>query len=139
MFKNILVPVDLSEKNKRALEIAMEMAQTHKGAVRLLHVIETLADTDFGEIKDFYSRLEKSAWKKLDALTQPYQNQATEISSQVAYGDRTTQILRFAGETGTDLIVMHSHRIRTDNPAQGWGTISYKVGILSQCPVLLVK
>jgi len=38
-----------------------------------------------------------------------------------------------------DLIVLTSHKIDLAHPAEGWGTTSYKVGILCQCPVLLVK
>ena len=42
-------------------------------------------------------------------------------------------------ESGTDLIVLASHTIDLNNPATGWGTLSYQICILSQCPVLLVK
>ncbi len=47
--------------------------------------------------------------------------------------------MRYAVEEGMDLIVLKSHRIDLENPSAGWGTVSYKVGILAQCPVLLVK
>jgi hypothetical protein len=42
-------------------------------------------------------------------------------------------------ESGVELIVLSSHRVDLQNPGAGWGTMSYKVGILSQCPVLIVK
>jgi hypothetical protein len=42
-------------------------------------------------------------------------------------------------EAGIDLIVLNSHRIDLKNPGAGWGTWSYKIGILSQRPVLPVK
>ena len=54
-------------------------------------------------------------------------------------GNRAPEIVRYAGEIGVDLIVLKSHRIDLENPSAGWGTVSYKVGILAQCPVLLVK
>jgi hypothetical protein len=41
-------------------------------------------------------------------------------------------------EAVVDRIVLSSHRIDLQNPSAGWGTVSYKVGILSQCAVLLV-
>jgi universal stress protein A len=58
---------------------------------------------------------------------------------EIIYGSRAPEIVRYAMETGVDLIVLTSHRIDPEDPAVGWGTVSYKVGILSQCPVLLVK
>ena len=42
-------------------------------------------------------------------------------------------------EAETDLIVLGSHTIEPGNAARGWGTTSYKVGLLCRCPVLLVK
>jgi nucleotide-binding universal stress UspA family protein len=58
---------------------------------------------------------------------------------EVVFGHRAPEIVRYAGEGESDLIVLKSHRIDLENPAAGWGTVSYKVGILAQCPVLLVK
>ena len=55
------------------------------------------------------------------------------------YGNRAQEIVRYAMEAGVDLIVLTSHRIDLQDSSAGWGTVSYKVGILSQCPVLLVK
>ena len=34
---------------------------------------------------------------------------------------------------------MSSHKLDPENAAEGWGTISFKVGVLSHCPVMLVK
>jgi hypothetical protein len=40
----------------------------------------------------------------------------------------------------SDLLVMSSHKLPLRRPTtESWGTISYKVGILSRCPILLVK
>jgi nucleotide-binding universal stress UspA family protein len=58
---------------------------------------------------------------------------------EVVFGHRAPEIVRYAAEVGADLIVLTSHRIDLQNPAAGWGTVSYKVGILAQGPVLLVK
>jgi universal stress protein A len=47
--------------------------------------------------------------------------------------------VRFAIANEADLIVLASHRVNPSAVDRDWGTISYKVGILAQCPVLLVK
>ena len=49
------------------------------------------------------------------------------------------EILRTITEQKIDLVVMSSHRLALRHPGENWGTISYKIGILSRCPVLLVK
>jgi hypothetical protein len=34
---------------------------------------------------------------------------------------------------------MGSHKVNPKRRGMGWGTTSYKVGILCRCPILLVK
>ena len=139
MFTNILVPVDFSEDNKKAVDIAFSMARQDNGTLTLLHVIETIDDADFMEIKDFYGQLEKRATAAMDKLMTSLQGDAVTIKQKILFGNRAAQILQFALERKVDLIVLSSHRIDPAEPARGWGTISHKVGILSQCPVMLVK
>ncbi len=139
MFTNILVPADLSKKNERALKIAVGLAELGRGRIHLLHVIQTLADTSFDEMENFYLRLQERAYQDMETLADAHAGSPVPIDQKVVYGNRTQEILRYAEETGIDLIVMNSHRIKPDDPSQGWGTISYKVGILAGCPVMLVK
>ena len=139
MFLNILVPVDFSDKNKQALDIAFELAVQSEGRVRLLHVIEIIADATFNEFEDFYMKLEERARQKMDALITPYQNGDARFEERIVYGSRTQAILDFATDYGIDLIVMSSHQVDPEDPATDWGTISYKVGILAACPIMLVK
>jgi universal stress protein A len=140
MFKNILVPSDLSEKKDKALNIAVKLASHDNGQVYLLHVIETLADTTYDELGDFYKELEKRVHRDMTALTQAFENeQQVNILPQIVFGNRAAMILKAVEAYQIDLIIMKSHRIDPNDPSQGWGTISYKVGILSACPVMLVK
>jgi nucleotide-binding universal stress UspA family protein len=139
MFKNILVPVDLSKKNRKSLDIAVNLALQSDARLFLFHVIETIADTGYSEFSDFYSKLEKRAQRHMDVLMGQYEKRQVKMACKVVLGNRVQEILRFATRNKVDLIVMHSHRINPKNPGESWGTISYKVGILSQCPVMLVK
>ena len=55
MFGNILVPTDLTENSMKALEVAIKMASHEaSGLITLLHVIETIEDTDDEEFQVFY-------------------------------------------------------------------------------------
>ncbi len=139
MFKQILVPTDFSNLNKRALEIGVNMALQGNGRLNLLHVIEVIADTSFEEFKGFYLKLENRAKEAMDKLIEPYSETDVNIDQKIVYGNRTTEILRFTEDQMIDLIIMNSHKINPEGPTQGWGTISYKVGILAHCPVMLVK
>ena len=61
------------------------------------------------------------------------------INITIAFGNRTQEILKHADRRETGLIIMNSHVVDPERPAESWGTISYKVALLSQCPVMLVK
>jgi universal stress protein A len=139
MFQHVLVPTDLSSKNQRTLEIGVKVASLGQGKVTLLHVIELIADTPFEEFEDFYTRLEQKAQQAMEELAAPYPVNEVHLERAIVYGDRAQEILKFAETHDVDLIVVNSHKIEPDAPTQGWGTISYKVGILAQCPVMLVK
>jgi len=139
MFHHILVPVDFTPKNKKALEITLQMAGSKKSSVSLLHVVEVIEDTTFEEFGDFYSGLQKRAEKKMAGLVAFCRNRGVEVIDKIAFGNRVQEILKYADEAGVDLIVMSSHKLHLEEPSRDWGTISYKIGILSQCPVLLVK
>ena len=139
MFQKILVPVDLTDAHQPALEIAARLAQGNDGEVTLLHVVEVIAEMWAAEGRDFYTRLEQRARDHLARLGHSLETNGIPRREEVVFGHRAPEIVRYAAEVGADLIVLKSHRIDLENPSAGWGTVSYKVGILAQCPVLLVK
>jgi len=139
MFYQILVPTDCSDASRRPLDIAVKIASLDGGNVYLLHVIEVIADTTSREFEDFYLKLERKAETDMNGLLSPHQEAQMEIERKIVYGNRGREILRFAEDNKIDLIIMNSHRIEVEDPVQGWGTLSYKIAVLSQCPVMLVK
>jgi nucleotide-binding universal stress UspA family protein len=114
MFRKILVPVDFTRKNLRAVRTAVRLAADRGASVVLLHVIERVDGGDPRGLAGFYRKLEAQARRQM------------------------REIVRAAAES-VDLIVMSSHRLALRQSGEHWGTISHKVGILSRCPVLLVK
>jgi universal stress protein F len=140
MFRKILVPADLSDRNGPAVALATELVGTsNDGKVCLLHVIETIPGFTLEEEQDFYRRLEKAARKHLAALAETPEKSAVPFEARVAYGARARTILGVAKELEADLIVIQSHRVEPGSSAQGFGTLSYQIGIFASCPVLLVK
>jgi universal stress protein A len=139
MFKRILVPTDFSEKSLRPLDIAVNIAEHYCGGVHLFHVVEIIQGATFDECEDFYRRLEKKARAHMGELMESFRDRGVRIEDSVAYGNRAQEILKYAEEHQADLIIMNSHRVDLGRPSEGWGTISYKVGMLCSCPILLVK
>lgn len=138
LFEKILVPVDLTEKNRRAVEVAGELASASGGSVTLLHVIELL-DLPFEEVEDFYRQIEERAAEAMASLASPLESAGVSHAGHVRYGARAEEIVAFASEEGFDLILLSSHRADLDEPAKNWASLSHKVAILAQTPVLLVK
>ena len=137
MFQHVLVPVDLTDRNRRALDTASRLAG-EAGEVTLLHVIETL-DLPFDELEDFYQRLHDRAHEGMDQMAEPLSVGGLTVIQRVSYGNRLREILGYAEENLTDLIVMSSRRLEMSEPPTGFATLSHQVAILSQVPVLLVK
>ena len=42
-------------------------------------------------------------------------------------------------ESDADLIILTAPQVDPVNPVAAWGSMSHKIGVLSPCPVLLVK
>jgi universal stress protein A len=139
VFKKILVPVDLSDTHQQPLEIAAQLAAESDGEVIILHVVEVIPGLWVEEECDFYDRIEATARDHLTRLGRQLEEAHVPKREEIIFGNRAEEIVRYAMEVGVDLIVLSSHRIDLKNPGAGWGTLSYKIGILSQCPVLLVK
>jgi nucleotide-binding universal stress UspA family protein len=140
MFRQILVPSDFTEKNLHAARIAMQLAKLQADAnVILLHVIETIEGTEYDEFEAFYQKLHKRAVRMMQKLVESLGPEASAVQTAIAFGKRVPGIIHFAAEHQVDLIVLGSHKIDPEQVPEGLGTISYKVGILSPCPVLMVK
>ena len=140
MFENILVPTDLTENSRKALDIAVKLASNEDAAkITLLHVVETIEGAGEEEFKDFYERLEKRAAKGMEKMADEFRDRGISIDWKILYGNRVREIVKFAFENDISLIILSSHRIDEVDSAQGWATISYRVGILANCPVMMVK
>lgn len=139
MFENILVPTDLSSKSMKALDVAIKIGSESNCKITLLHVIETIEDAAYEEFGEFYEKLKARAEKKMDEIIHNMNMKKSDISEEIVFGKRVKEIVRFAYENGIDLIILSSHKIEKIDASEGWATISYRVGILSHCPVMMVK
>lgn len=142
MFANILVPADLTHRNEASVRMACRLLSKsgeEKGRLHLFHVIETIPGFSIDDERQFYSRLERAASEHLEVLGAIATAEGVDWDAEVAYGARAQTIIRTATKNSCDLIVIRSHRVDRERPQEGWGTLSYQVGIFATCPVLLVK
>lgn len=138
MFRRILLPVDFTDKNTAAVQVATELIEEDGHAI-LLHVIETIADAAFEDLEDFYRRLEEKARVNMQPLIEALDAQGVTNRQEILYGKRGPEIVTFAEQHEIDLIVLASTPIDPQNPGTVWGSISNQVALLARCPVLLIK
>ncbi len=139
MFKKILLPLDLTDKHEPVLNIATELAKQSQGEVFLLHVVEVIPGLPREEEQEFYNRLERVARDHLGKFADVLAKRQIPWRSAVVVGNRVRATADYAAQNGVDLIIVLAPRLQADHPGTGWGSLSWKVGLIAPCPVLLVK
>ncbi len=113
MYKHILVPVDLADTDlaKPAIEVAVEMARSSDGSVRLLNVmpITPLVIAEYVP-PDFEAQQKKTAEEALTLIAKERGLEPGRVTAVVRQGGIYHEILEEAKAIDADLIVMSSHR-----------------------------
>ncbi len=138
-FQHILVPLNFSEQNELALDVVHDFAKITDITLSLLHVIEPINSSDDLEVTEFLNQLGESAAASLQEMKSRFADVTAEVSCENRIGKRTEEIVKFADENNVDLIVLSSHRVEQRGPASQVASLSYQIGILANCSVLLVK
>jgi nucleotide-binding universal stress UspA family protein len=113
MFKTILVPVDLGEVEaaRPAIDKAVEIAKGADSSLRLIYV-RTIVPVTYMEFMPpaFDEEQQADAEKRLADLAAGVKLPAERVSAVVRLGSVYNEVLDEADKTGTDLIVIGSHR-----------------------------
>jgi nucleotide-binding universal stress UspA family protein len=143
MFKQILVPVDLSDPElaKPALATAVMMADQSGGTVRLINIMP-LTPVMLAEYvpPDFEAQQRKSAEEALAIVTKETGLDSSRVSATVRQGGVYQEILEEANAIKADLIVMTSHR--PQRPAVRTYFLGSNAGHVvryAKCSVLVVR
>lgn len=157
--KNILVPTDFSESANAALSQAVKLASLGGGRITLLHVIfiDKIKDDLLGiDALENLTRvlntpasdapytptnpveaLEQAARQRLnDAIANVAAN--VKVEPAVAEGRPSTEIIKYAGEHGVDLIVMGTQG-RGGLGRAFLGSVADNVIRQAECPVMVVR
>jgi nucleotide-binding universal stress UspA family protein len=145
-YKNILFCTDFSENSRAALPHAVDLARKYGAVLHLVHVYQ-----EAGEVAEFeISSNLKMDWvrvahllgtemeKKLQSLCAEVTREISACQAKMLRGKSSTEIIRYARETGVDLIVMASHGLTGLEHAL-FGSTAERVLRESTCPVFIVK
>jgi nucleotide-binding universal stress UspA family protein len=132
--KQILCGVDFSEASVRAFETAVELAQTFKAELHVIHTIE--ADPSAAP----NLALEAKATSAMDALVAPAQEEFEDVqlTSEVTTGSAFVEILSRARERHCDLITLGAKGV-TMLGERLVGSTSEHVVKEAPCSVLIVR
>ena len=139
MFTHLLIPVDFTQKNDAAIQVATELAIRDAARVTLLHVIETIDNTESEEFANFYELLREKSTTQMASVAAPLEAAGIEVLQRIAFGKPLAEVVRESVDEPIDLVVVSSHKVEAARGASGWGTLSYQLSVLCPCPVLLVK
>jgi|APTNR8051073442_1049403.scaffolds.fasta_scaffold03705_3 nucleotide-binding universal stress UspA family protein len=123
MFNDILVPVDLSERQTsgKVLQMATEFVTKTGGR---LHVMTVVPDYGFHYVAQFFpANYEKGMMEEADAtlhaFVRSYVPADLPVQHIVAHGSIYKEIVRAAETIGADLIFMASHTPHTSDAVIG--------------------
>ena len=146
----ILVPHDGDQMSDKAVMYAAEFAKSMNAEIALLHVIEEIKIPStllLGSDRILIERARRSIAKELEQSWNKFSREKVQllsseklnVSSDIRTGDPAEQILKYAEETGADLIVMGSRRLEgISKIVVALGSVARKVSERALCPVLLV-
>lgn len=142
MYKKILVPLDGSERAKKALEEAEMVAKCFDAEIVLLEVVPFLPIYGSPELVTpliVDEKQKEAAERYLSNLAQELRGKGLRVASAVKTGQQVAvEILDFARESKVDLLVMCTHG-RSGVSRWFVGSIALKVLTRADVPVLLIR
>jgi len=143
LFKNILVPVDLSTQSTRAFKVALDVAKKYNSKITILTCLELDASHHLyyetrpssQQVKK-QSKVVKKHFEKLEFLAE--KNNISIKSKILTSGSAVNNIVTFAKSQKHDLVVIGSHG-RTGFDKLLLGSVTNSVVHRVRCPVLIVR
>ena len=140
--KRILVPVDLSDGARKAVQYGAALARQFGASITLLHFLERpyMAGLGMhpGEFAKLQAPLREAAMEKMAEWQKTFLGGiASEVSVSVSYRNSHEEIVIAAKDLGIDLIVIATHG-RTGLAHVVMGSTAEYVVQHASCPVLVV-
>ncbi|TFG77880.1 MAG: universal stress protein [Thermodesulfobacteriales bacterium] len=146
-FKNILVPIDLSEESDSALTYALNVAQLTGAKVTVIFVLRLdmyAQDLPAGALELVIEQSMKSLNKRASQLKKKFESKRgasrnIQMNTEVIHGmSEGVTISQYATKKNIDLIVIHTHG-RTGVTRFLLGSVTERVVSSAQCSVLAMR
>ena len=130
--RRILQPVSFHEGFQKSISLALDLAQVHGAELTLLHVVDP-------DVEEQINPERTLLWieQALGALVPPAEELSFRLQTRAACGDVVEEVLRAAGATRADWIVLG-----VDGDSAPWSlrnTTAYKVLAKAGCPVFAFR
>jgi universal stress protein A len=141
--KKILVPVDLSNGSRKAVQYAVPFAKHFNASIVFLHVVpgKCAFDEELG-LDGFTpgqkAGLQEDAALKLKALAREWVPPQIPVQIETAQGAQVMEIVSMAQKLNADLIIVSTHG-RTGRAHELVGSRAENIVQLAPCPVLVVR
>src|SRR5215813_1280179 len=138
MYKRILVAVEHSTADRTIVDHVSALAKLTGAELLLVHVADGWAARNFDRLNLRESEEMTSDRAYLDDLKSELSAKGLTVTTQLAMGDPSDELIRVAMEQHVDLIAMstHGHRYFSDLIH---GTTADRVRHLVKVPVLLLR
>ncbi len=137
-YDDILVPTDGSGGTERAVEHALNLADTYDATIHIIYVID-MSPSYHGVISsDYVEELEEEGRDAIDAIAEQAEERNIPVEQEVARGIPSKRILRYADGNDIDLIAMGTHG-RTGIGHLVLGSVTEKIVRRSDVPVLTAR
>ena len=149
-WKNILCPIDFSDRSSHALETALYIARRDGAVLSLVHVMAPVpapiiaaspaalpAVANMADVAELRTKLQREYQEQLDAVVREADTSDLEIRKEILEGRPADELADYAEAQGVDLIVMASMghgRWRRFL----FGSVAERLLKLSQCAVLIL-
>lgn len=140
--RRILVPTDLSEDARCALDYALTLAPLSDASIDLLHVIEAVPYVALTRVDRLSisgpSFPERRARRHLNAFLNTIPDAPSSLTPHFEFGDPVDQIVRFVNRHEVDLMILSARGAHT-SPHSSLGSVADRVLHRVTCPVLLAR
>ncbi len=141
MLNKILVAFDGSEQSYKAFDFALEMSKLCTGAspeMIVLSVAQPPEPADIVEVDAIIDSATEHYENLFKTLREKAKASNIEIKTEVVVGHPADQIIKYAGEKKSDMIIVGQ---RGKSKISQWllGSVSKRVSTYAHCTVTIVK
>jgi nucleotide-binding universal stress UspA family protein len=111
MYETIVVPTDGSERGERAVETALELAETYDAALHALFVVDThrYAEPALSSTELVIDRMGDEGMALLREIEERAREAGVEVETRCCHGNPHEEIVEYAAAVDADVVVVGHH------------------------------